>query len=202
MVNFLGVSFGCNGSALPIVSAFQILSAEVGIYDLTTNVILDVLTFTPSFFNASLIARLDLKANGDILFLAAPSPSDVVRSELRAPYIYANGCEYDFRLALPGANPAVQYRHTAGIGTDCAGASNSFTTATNPVEMTQFSVSNDPASAVITRTALKVGDSVLRAVPEPGSLALALLALGAAGVAASGRTRRGDGTTAVTARAV
>jgi len=199
MVNFLGVSFGCNGSALPVVAAFEILTAEVGIYDLATNVIQDVMTFDPSSFNASLFGQLGLGANGDILFLSALTASNVLRSELERPFAYANGCQYDFRLALPGANPAVQYRHTAGIGEGCAGRSNRFTTATNPVEMSQFSVSNDPDLVVITRTALRVGDSVFRAVPEPGSLALALLALGAAGAAASRRTRRRESQAAVAA---
>ncbi len=185
MVNFLGVSFGCNGNVLPVVAAFQILTAEVGIYDLSTNVILDVLRFNTGSFNASLAAQLVLGDEGEILFLQTATPSNVLRSALT----YDRGCKYDFRLALPGANPQVRYRNDSGFGSACAGNPNSFTAATAPITATQFSV--NPTSAqgdVIAATRLEVTQRVF-GVPEPGSLLLAALALGLAGAVGARRTR-------------
>jgi hypothetical protein len=186
MVNFLGVSFGCNGNAFPVVSAFQILSAEVGIYDLSTNVILDVLRFNTSSFNASLFAVLGLGSEGEIQFLQTATPSNILRSGLT----YDGGCQYDFRLALPGSNPEIRYRAAAGVGADCAGSTSSFTPGTAPITATRFAVNPTTAqTTVLATTRLEVGQRVF-GVPEPSSLLLAALALGLAGTVGIRRTQR------------
>lgn len=189
MVNLLGVSFGCNGNILQAAAAFEILTAEVGIYD-STNVIRDVLRFNTGDFNASLAALLGLGSQGEILFLGTLDPSNILRSN-PLNVTYRNGCQYDFQLALPGPNPEVRYQSVAGEGVDCAGSSDRFTAATAPVTQTRFFVNaNGDEGAVIATTKLEIGQRVF-GIPTPGSLALALLALGIAGAAASRRARSG-----------
>lgn len=172
IINILGQSFGClSNPALPS-SAFSILSAEIGIYDLTSLRIIDVLRFDPTAFDLFL---LDLEGSGAISYLLSFTDSNTVSGS-----VAGRTSGFDFRLSLPGSAPAIQYR---------VGSSGGFTTdPTRPTE-TAFAVNADSdQAAIIAQTRLNVDDRVFNAVPEPGSLALALLALGAAG--ASGAARR------------
>ncbi|RVU44507.1 PEP-CTERM sorting domain-containing protein [Rubrivivax rivuli] len=175
IVNLLGFSFGCN-TATP-TTAFRILSAEVGIYNYSTNVIVDVLRFNRNSFGEFIVGELQLGPNGSIMSLVTPADSDIQGSSI----VFADGFRYDFRLDLPGADPKLKYRR------DNASFLTPFTTATEPVTERRFVVdTTSTAAQVVAATRLEIGQTIF-AVPEPGSLALALLALGAAGVAARRR---------------
>lgn len=177
IVNVLGLSFGCNASVLDPTSAFRILSAEVGIYDWETKVIVDVLRFNPNSFGAFFVGALELLPDGSIASLETPLPSNSQESAL----LFEDGRRYDFRLALPGGDPQLQYRSTNAAWWQ------GYTTATAPVTERQFAVDTTSTEAqVVASTRLEIGQLIF-AVPEPGSTALVLLALAAAGAASSRR---------------
>lgn len=174
IVNLFGRSYGCRSNPLQSTSPFSILSAEIGLYDLTSRLIVDVLRFNTSSFTPFL---LDLGQGGEISFLLSLTDSNAVRGTIDRTR------DFDFKLELPGAAPAIRYR--------AVGATGAFTTATEPPTETSFAINPDSAQAsVIATTRLEIGQAVFNVVPEPGSLALVLLALGAAGAAAGQRTRR------------
>jgi hypothetical protein len=179
IVNVLGLSFGCNPRVLDPTAAFRILSAEVGIYDWDTKLIVDVLRFNPVSFGAFIIGELQLLPDGAIASLTTPLPSNSQESDV----LFADGKRYDFRLALPGGDPRLQYRATNALWWQ------GFTTATAPVTVREFVVNTTSTEGeVIAATRLEEGQLIF-AVPEPGSLALTLLALGVAGGVAARRQR-------------
>ena len=174
IVNAFGRSFGCRANPFASTSLFTILSAEIGIYDLSSNRIVDVLRFNPASFTPVL---LELEPGGVIDFLLSTTDSNAVRGTIDSTD------EYEFRLALPGPAPRIKYR---AFGVAGAG----FVTAPGVPTETAFAINADSAQAsILASTRLEINQLVFNAVPEPGSMALALLALTAAGTVASRRRR-------------
>ena len=180
IVNVFGRSFGCGLNPLSASSPFSILSAEIGIYDLTSNLVVDVLRFAPASFRPLL---MNLAPGGVINALFSLTDSNPVRGTIDRTD------DYEFRLALPGAAPRIKYR--------AFGTGNSFATAPGVPTETEFAINLDDSPAaqqrIIDATRLEINQPLFNAVPEPGSVALVLLALGAAGAAASRRARHPRG---------
>ena len=127
---------------------------------------------------------LDISSEGKVTYLysllpSAPEELTILSTDLTS----GPDKDYWFRLALPGDAPQLQYSDT-GRFFDFDPASGT------PPTLTYFR--SDPISekdAVLKTTELIVGNSI-NAVPEPQSLALAVLALVAAGTAARQRRSR------------
>jgi len=189
-LNIFGRTLGCRGSPVAL-APFTILSAQIGIYDLTSGLIVDVLTLNPRSFRPTLL-QLGPGSSIDYLFSSTDS-NDVGTRATEFDQLYAFDADYltaRFKLDLPGPAPNILYQLASTGG---------FQPGSNPTTQTAFVLSENVLGAtVVQNTRLIVGQSVF-SVPEPGSLALALLALGAAGAAASRRTRRSDCEAAVTA---
>ena len=174
IVNAFGRSFGCRTNPFVSTSPFSILSAEIGIYDLSSNLIVDVLRFNPLSFTPVL---LELEPGGVIDFLLSLTDSNAVRGTIDSTD------DYEFRLALPGAAPRINFR---AFGVAGAG----FVTADGVPTETAFAINPDSAQVnILATTRLEINQPVFNAVPVPGSLALALLALTAAGTVAISRRR-------------
>ncbi|MFY9512014.1 MAG: PEP-CTERM sorting domain-containing protein [Rubrivivax sp.] len=160
---FLNRSFNCSASNTP---AITVLRAQIGIYDLTTDVLQYVIDLDAASLRPNL---LEIENGGDITYLLSLLPSDPATENI-------GGVDYWFRLALPGGAPQLQYSTT--------GQFFSFVDASaNPPTETLFRTDpNSNQQQVLDVTELRVGDRIF-VVPEPQSLALVLLALVAAGSA-------------------
>ena len=168
-VEMFGTSFGC--TAAPEAKNFDVLRAQVGLYSTLTGLIVEVLNFEPTTtMGVKLVSVVGTPATNDfVLNLDESSPE----SSTTPPGL-------KFKLAFPGALPVLYYQDIKDSGTYIA--------ATGTPIVTRFDVQPDSErSNVLRDTALSVGQ---QAVPEPGSLALVLLALGAAGAVAGRGTRR------------
>jgi len=176
--SLFGRSFSCLSNPSSPTSPFSILSAEIGIYDLSSNLLVDVLRFDPASFRPLL---LKLQPGGVIDILLSLTDSDAVRGTI------GRTDDYEFKLALQGAAPRIKYR--------AFGATTRFVTATGVPTETEFAISLDDSPAaqqqILNNTRLEINQPLFNAVPEPGSVALALLALGVAGATAgSARSAR------------
>ena len=171
-VSIFGRSFGC--SVRPVNQDFTVIRAQVGLYSTITGRLIDVLRFQPNTMGATVNS-----IGESSLFLLTLNESN---SERAAAGTGASG--YSFKLKVPGALPVLSYQG--------AGNSGAFIDATGTPILTRFDVQPNASQAtVLANTLFTVGQVVAaRAVPEPGSLALALLALLATAAVAARRTRR------------
>jgi hypothetical protein len=188
-VRFLNRSFRC-GSATP---AITVLRAQIGLYDLTTDIYKYAITLDP----ATLLPQiLSITSEGVITYLFSLLPSASVKQRIKgedlsdipgptgSPAVPAADTDYWFRLAMPGGAPILQYSDT--------GRFSDFEPATAPgfaPVLTSFRNDAEWTTRVQDDTEIRVGRSVNQ-VPEPQSLALVLLAVAAAGAATRHRSRR------------
>lgn len=155
---------------------FKVLSAQVGIYAMANpNFLLDVLTFNPA--SLPLLAVV-VQPPDALVEVYAWTPSNIVRGN------QSFDDDIQFRLKLFGEAAEVQYRECA------VGVSNSNCPTwrtTEPSVVTNYTryAEGTAFSDVFAQTELRLG---VQAVPEPGTLALALLALGT-GLASTRRRR-------------
>jgi hypothetical protein len=176
-VSVLGQGFDCGpsqGSGEGVTPAnFSILSAQIGIYSLSTALLVDVLTLDPRSFTPQFV-----ELGSDGFTELAAGDSNAVRGTAGRPV-----ADFEFILGLPGSAPVIRYMGPTDSG---------FTTATAVPQLIAYSVDYDSSAlTVITRTELQIGDRVPGLeIPEPGSFVLALLALGMAGGVASRRGRQ------------
>ena len=169
-VKVFGTSFGCLRQ--PRNNDFTILRAQVGLYSTITGLIIDVLEFAPPSGPMG-VDLTEPTVNNFVLNLGMSSAVSAT-----APGTFG----FSFKLAVPGALPVLFYQDR--------GVSGTFIPATGTPILTRFDVQpNGSQATVLADTRLTIGQLVApTAIHEPGSLALALLALGAAGAAASRRT--------------
>ena len=173
-INLFGQSYFCNG-LLP-TPKITVLSAEVGLYSLSTNTIVDVLTFNPATLPLFLV---NIDPNDTLNFFLATQPSSPAQGGvLSDPAFTSQLNQFNFRLRLAGSLPQLEYR---------SGNTGPYTIATSPTLNGQsIELDDTMAGAIINTTALRVGQQAIP-IPEPTSVALVLLALAAGGVASRRR---------------
>ena len=176
-VRFLNRTFNC-ASPTP---AITVLRAQIGLYDLTTEIFKYAITLTAS----TLVPQfLDISVGGQVTSLFSLLPSGAQRATIAGEDLTSGVAkDYWFRLAIPGGAPVLQYSDTGNFF--------DFDPATAPGSaplLTSFRNDREWTTTVQNETLIAVGRSV-NGVPEPQSLALVLLALGAAGAVASRRAR-------------
>ena len=187
-VRFLNRSFRC-GSATP---AITVLRAQIGLYDLTTDIYKYAITLDASTLLPQI---LSITEQGEITYLFSLLPSASVKQKIKGedlsdipglpgfPALPAADTDYWFRLAMPGGAPVLQYSDTGAFSDFDPATASGFA----PV-LTSFRNDAEWTPTVQNDTEIKVGSSV-NGVPEPQSLALVLVALGAAGAVATRRAR-------------
>ncbi len=176
IINFVlfNRSFNC---ATP-TPAITVLRAQIGIYDLSTSVLKYVVTLDESTLRPNIV---DITVDGQITRLISALPSDPEWLTINADDLTSGVAkDYWFRLALRGSAPELQYSDTGNFF-DFDPAS-----TTNPTLISFRTDPNTSLGTVLDETELLVGRSI-NAVPEPHSLALAMLALVAAGATARKR---------------
>ena len=174
-ISIFGNSHSCGGTTENPAPQIKVLSAEVGLYSLATNKIVDVLTFDPLSLPLTLLKS---DQNDLLIFFLASQLSNVVQGGVPSDQDFsALLSQYQFRLRLNGSLPELQY----GRVPDGA-----FVKATSPTLVGQsIDLDDSHTNAILTSTALRVGSL---AIPEPTSVALVLLALVAGGLASRRRT--------------
>ncbi len=166
-------SSGCPGEPR-LFPAFSILSAQVGIYDLMSGVINDVLDFS---FTTEI--QLQLAAGGQIDYLRAVLPTEPRRGIVDATE------DFEFSLLLAGDEPVLLYREYQGLVNF-----RPFSSVGDQEFVTRFGFYEDEqVSTALNDARLVVGESIF-SVPEPSALVLALLALAAASATTSHRRAR------------
>ena len=181
-VRFLNRSFRC-GSSTP---AITVLRAQIGLYDLTTDIYKYAITLDASTLLPQI---LSITSEGEITYLFSLLPSASMKQKIKAEDLNIPGVpdadkDFWFRLAMPGGAPVLQYSDTGGVFDFDPATALGFA----PV-LTSFRNDRDgDLTAVLNATEIVVHRSV-NGVPEPQSLALVLLALGAASAVASRRAR-------------
>lgn len=176
-LRLLNLSLNCS-SATP---AITVLRAQIGIYDLTSEIFKYVVTLDPSTLLPQI---LDISAKGEVTYLFSLLPSASERQTILADDLTAAvDRDYWFRLAMPGGAPVLRYSTSRFTGFSPASG--------DAPALTGFRIDpNSSRDTVLLQTALTVGSS-LNPIPEPHSLALTLLALASAGASAGAVARQG-----------
>lgn len=175
-VSIFGNSHSCGGTTENPAPPIKVLSAEVGLYSLATNKIVDVLTFDPLSLPLTLLKS---DPNNLLIFFLASDLSNVVRGGVSSdPAFTSLLSPYQFRLRLNGSLPELQYGIAPG---------GDWVKATSPTLVGQsIDLDDSHKDAILGITALSVGQQAIP-IPEPTSVALVLLALVAGGVASRRR---------------
>lgn len=184
ILNFAGFSFGCgpNFSLNPLdylAAEIKVVSAEVGIYDALgggPDELLDVIRFEPLTLPIQFLG-FDDDTNNPTFFIGGTSAAEWGTQGRTA------SCQ--FKLSLNDELNVPTTATTAPFVSYACGSSGEFTRSNTRPTVTEYSYvlnsgpNDETADDVKAATRLEVAGND---VPEPGSVALALLALSAAGL--------------------